>query len=162
MIKYGGIGFILGILASAIVVIFLAPKYPKATTGGISPLVKDKTQEAETRTVYVYRDVKPPKGSKPGSVVLTGVNTETGTATAVLDQDGRTSISIVTNPLPWIAKSSKWTGGLYAGYRGSEFVYRATIARDLIQVKRLHLGVQVSGDFGANDNRLFAGIGVRF
>ena len=110
MIRSLSLGFILGIIASSIVVIFNTPKYPKDTVGGISPLVKDKTQEAETRTVYVYRDAKPPKGSKPGSVILTGVNTETGTATAVLDQDGRTSISIVTNPLPWIAKASKWTG----------------------------------------------------
>lgn len=154
-----GIAFILGLIAATAICIWKAK--PVTVVGETIPELVGKPQEAQVRTVYVYRDAKKPNGTQPGTEVLTAVKTKEGTATALLDPVGHTSIVLTTDPLPWLAKSKEWHGSLYAGVQDSTTVYRATIERSFIQTKSIHWGVVAGVDKG-QDTKLFVGVGFRF
>lgn len=159
-LKQLAIGFLIGIFVATGVCMW-KPK-PIAVVGQTIPALVGKPQEAQVRTVYVYRDAKKPKGTQPGTEVLTAVKTKEGTATALLDPLGHTSIVLTTDPLPWLAKSKEWHGSLYIGAYDNKSVYRATLERSFIQTKRLHWGTVVSADKGPDDTKLLIGIGFRF
>lgn len=154
------IGFFIGLLLAAGVCMWKAK--PVAVVGQTIPELVGKTQEAQVRTVYVYRDAKKPKGTQPGTEVLTAVKTNEGTATALLDPVGHTSIVLTTDPLPWLAKSKEWHGSLYIGAYDQKSVYRATLERSFFQTKLVHWGLVASADKGPEDTKLFLGIGFRF
>lgn len=154
------IGFLTGLLVATVVCMWKAK--PVAVVGETIQELAGKTQEAQVRTVYVYRDAKKPKGTQPSTEVLTAVKTKDGTATALLDPVGHTSIVLTTDPLPWLAKSREWHGSLYIGAYDQKSVYRATLERSFFQTKRVHWGTVVSADKGPEDTKLFLGIGFRF
>lgn len=159
-LKHSAIGFFIGLFVAAGVCVWKAK--PVATVGEVIPELVGKPQEAQVRTVYVYRDAKKPKGTLPGTEVLTAVKTKEGTATALLDPVGHTTIVLTTDPLPWLAKSREWHGSLYIGAYDQKSVYRATLERSFFQTKRVHWGLVASADKGPEDTRLLIGIGFRF
>jgi hypothetical protein len=154
------IGFTLGLLVAAGICYWRQP--PPGVVGQLTPEIQAKKPESVIRTVYVYRDAIKPPGASQSDDVLTAVKTKDGTATVLLDDEGHTKVILTTDPLPWLAKSRKWNGSFYAGYRGQDLTYRVTLERSVYQVKRAYISVVLSGDKGPDEGKLFAGIGVRF
>lgn len=153
------IGFCIGLIVASGVCFW--KEKPTAVVGEVIPELVSATKEPSVRTVYVYRDAKKPKDTPTTTEVLTAVKTPTGTATALIDLSGNTTIVLTKDPKPWLAKSREWHGSLYAGVQDSTTVYRATIERSFIQTKSLHWGVVVGVDKG-QDTKLFVGVGFRF
>lgn len=159
-------GFFIGLIVAAGICAWKAK--PVATVGDVIPELVGATKEASVRTVYIYRDAKKPKGTPATTDVLTAVKTPTGTATALLDPEGYTSIVLTKEPQPWLAKSREWHGSFYAGVQDSTTIYRATIERSFIQTKSLNWGIIAGVDKATGkvdkgkDTKLFVGVGFRF
>lgn len=154
--------FTLGLLIGAIGYWWVTGLPPQSTHGELTQEIKSKVATPETRTVYIYRGAKKPLGAPKDSDVLTAVKVKEGIATAVLSAEGTTSIIISKEPIPWFRRSRRWGGSFYVGIRDSESIYRASVDRDLIQMKRAHIGVVLSADKAPSETKIFAGVGVRF
>jgi hypothetical protein len=153
-------GFVLGLIVAAAVVLWRESLRPPAVVGQPTAEIAAATATPEIRTVRVYKDAKKPKGTTGD--VLTAVKTQTGTATALLSQEGRASIILQTDPTPWFATANDWHGSLYAGVQSGSVVYRGTASRDIARIKNAYVGFVVAADKYPDETRIFVGVGVRF
>ena len=122
--KNAAIWFVLGMLVSAGYMVWKSSQAPEAVPGEVTPDIRGQVATPEVRTIYLYRDAKKPRGTPAGSEVLTAVKTDTGTATALLDTEGRASIVLQTDPLPWLARESAHDVTLIYGQMDGETVTR--------------------------------------
>ena len=82
------------------------------------------------------------------------------TVTTVIDAStGESQTFVRTDPLPWVAYSSKGAVGLYYGIKRGGQAARLQIRQDFLQVKALRAGVLASVD---SDGQAFAGVGVEY
>jgi len=82
------------------------------------------------------------------------------TVTTVIDEKtGESQTFVRTDPLPWVAYSSKGAAGIYYGIKSGKQVARLQVRQDVLQVKALRAGVMASVD---SDGQTFAGVGLEY
>lgn len=162
-IKSIAIGFILGLLVAAGYSAWRASQAPESVPGAITPEIQRQVATPEARTIYVYRDAKKPTGTPISSDVLTAVRTDFGTATALLDDSGRASIVLQTNPTPWFGRKRQQTVTVVYGSMAGEMVSRLEYRYDLWQVKNLNIGLAAETNLGASQgHRAIVGVGLSY
>ncbi|MEN6629684.1 MAG: hypothetical protein ABFC42_08565 [Sulfuricella sp.] len=84
------------------------------------------------------------------------------TITTVIEAEtGKVQTFDRTDPLPWVAYSSKGAAGVYYGIKAGEQIVRLQVRQDIVRVKALSLGVMASVDSGQNRDA-FVGAGVEY
>ena len=84
------------------------------------------------------------------------------TITTVIDAEtGKVQTFDRTDPLPWVAYSSKGAAGVYYGLKHGEQIVRLQVRQDIVRVKALSLGVMASVDSGTQSGA-FVGAGVEY
>lgn len=156
-----GIGIIIGLLLSAGYVYWKSKQVPKSVVGEVTAEIKESTATPEVRTVYVYKTINKPPGTPTTTEVLTAVKTETGTATALLDESGRASIVLQTDLIPWLAFKQNHQATIIYGRMDSEMVTRVGYKWRFLQVKRLELGLAAEANI-AGDSRSLVGIELSY
>lgn len=160
-LKSLALGIVLGLMFATGYVLWKASQTPEAVPGTVTPEIRGQVATPEVRTVYVYRDAKKPKGAT--GEILTAVKTQTGTATALLDETGRASIVLQTDPLPWLARESAHEVTLIYGSMDHETVKRLGYRWEFLRVKRLHLGLTAETNLGAaGESRTLVGVGLAY
>lgn len=90
------------------------------------------------------------------------------TVTTVINTDtGQSETYVRTDPLPWIAWSSRGGIGMYAGIKNGTPAVRLQAEQELFTVKAIHFGAVASVDqpIGASpqyDQEWFVGIGAKY
>lgn len=158
-----GLGFVLGLMVAAGYTAWQASQAPQAVPGVVTPEIQEQVATPETRTVYVYRDAEKPLGTPAGTEVLTAVKTDTGTATALLDDTGHASIVLQTDPAPWFGRTRQQTVTVVYGSMAGEMVSRLEYRYDLWQVKNLNIGLAAETNLGATQgHRAIVGVGLSY
>lgn len=155
------IGFALGLVVAAGYCAWRASQAPDAVPGVVTPELQKQVATPEVRTVYIYRDAKMPKGATGD--VLTAVKTDTGTATTLLDTEGRASIVLQTDPLPWLARESAHEVTLIYGQMDGETVTRGGYRWSFLQSKRLHAVAAIEANLGVSvESQTLVGVGLSY
>lgn len=160
-LKSLALGIVIGLLIAAGYVAWKAGQTPKAVPGEVTPEIRGQVATPEVRTVYVYRNAKKPKGTTGD--VLTAVKTDTGTATTLLDTEGRASIVLQTDPLPWLARESHHEVTLIYGQMDGETVTRGGYRWSFLRSKRFHAVAAIEANLGASGESLtLVGVGLSY
>ncbi len=163
------IGFILGLIASAGITLF---HHSPAVEGKPAPAIaKLPTETVPIRSVKVYIPAAKKKLDLPTEIQLNPSDHVTAattvlcydrdkTVTSVINDDGKSTLFIKEEPLPWFRPEEGLGLTLDWGQkRGSDVsVLRAGVRLDMAQTKALHFGVTSSVD---GDHDWFYGVGIR-
>lgn len=153
------IGIIIGIILSTAYVVWKSTQ--DAVVGEPTKEITKLVATPEIRTVYIYKDAKKPPGTTGD--VLTAVKTETGTATALLDDTGHASIVLKTDPIAWLSTKGAHQVTYTYGYTDGEVVNRLGYRWDFLRVKRVHFGLLAENNIGsANKDRKLVGIDISY
>jgi hypothetical protein len=161
-ITAGALGLILGLIVATSISTWQAKDRSRAVIGQATPEIATQVATPLARTVYVYRDAKKPLGIPTGSAVLTAVKTKDGTATALLDREGKTSIVLQTDPAPWFGNGHKQALYLIYGYMDNHTVTRVEYSYSLVQIKRMDIAVHLGGNAGSGESRALVGISINY
>lgn len=167
------IGFALGVAVSIGSMIVWQRFQPPAVEGKVAPAIANlPTETIPIKSVKVYVPAAKKKLDLPKDVQadptahVTAATTVTcddrdKTVTSVLNDDGRTTMFVKSNPLPWFQREKTTQFSLDYGQKQATtgFIYRLGARADLLQIKSLHAGINGSLD---SNGAWFYGVGVRF
>lgn len=155
------VGILVGGMAVAV---RMTPK--QAITGALAPELVGQKTAVETLPVKTYPQAVNNKLGVPTGKVLTATkipprNTPQ-TVTAVLDQEGNTTLYVRDDPSQWFGMARKHDLSLIYGVMDSHGVYRLQYRYDLVQVKHLNLGVSSGVNIGGDEHRGLVGISLSY
>lgn len=155
--KYIFIGVIVGIILSTAYVVWKSPQ--DAVVGEVTKEIKKQVAIPEIRTVYIYKDAKKPTGTTGD--VLTAVKTEIGTATALLDDKGHTSIVLKTDPIAWLSTKGAHQVTYTYGHTDGEVINRLGYRWDFLRIKRVNFSLLAETNLDNTGNTL-VGVGISY
>lgn len=87
------------------------------------------------------------------------------TVTTLIDTEtGKAETYVRTDPLPWLAYTSRGAAGVYYGLKNGEQAVRLQVTQNIIQVKAVHIGATASYDRVLTTGRgdTFVGVGAEY
>lgn len=151
------LGIFIGILVAAAIYAYktLKPSMPSVLATPAKELAKEKTRRMECAPILVYRDKVETKLGLPDIVTKdpdkhvvasspVAASDYPHTVTAVYDEKvGGVDMFVRQDTLPWLAFNRRGALGVAYGFKGDAngAITRVYGRMDLIQVKRLHLGL---------------------
>lgn len=158
------IGFVVGLLIGGLVVAYRMQPGP-SVPGIVAQELAGKTPVLETLPVKTYPGTNKNLGVPTTEKVLTATKiahtTAPQTITAALDQDGTTRLYISKDPLPWLGRARKHDLSVIYGRMDQETVTRLQYRLDLIQVKRLNIGLSASANM-TGESRALVGVSLSY